>query len=129
MIRLAIHLDTFPAPHLDGLDEAALVADLLARGDTAAMVATDGDSLLGYAVFGWDADQMVTVYAARSFGGLLTKAALSGIFGAAQVVGAPVRVHADRVARGVAMARAMGAQVVTSGADMDGIPMAIIGGA
>lgn len=127
MMKLAIHTDSFPASNMGELPEADLVAELMARGDTAALVATDGEALMGYAVFGFDADQIVTVYAARSMGGMLTRAALVGIFGAAQVMGAPVRVHAEKVGRGVAMARAMGAQVVSHARDLDGIPMAIIG--
>lgn len=129
MIRLQIHLGDLPADLLADLPEAETVRELAARADTAALVATDAGKLLGYAVFGWDADNMVAVYAARSVAGLLTRAALTGIFGAAEVMGAPVRVHADKLARGLAMARGMGASVCTHAQDMDGVRVAIMQGA
>lgn len=128
MIRLQMHMGELPADMLADLPEAETVRELAARSDTAALVATDGAALLGYAVFGWDADGMVAVYAARSVSGFMTRAALTGIFGAAEVMGAPVRVHADKLERGLAMARSMGASVCTHAQDMDGVRVAIMQG-
>ncbi|MDS0927302.1 hypothetical protein OD754_10750 [Rhodobacter capsulatus] len=130
MIGVEIHLDEFPADFLAQLPEAETVVELMARPETAAIVVTKDGTLAGYAVVGSDADGMVCAYSARALaGGAMTRAMLSGIFGAAEVTGAPLRIHASRVSRGVAMARAMGASVVTSGRDLDGVPMAIFGGA
>lgn len=129
-MKIELTLDTMGADFLARLDqgEAATVADVSARDDTATIIVSDAGALLGYAVFGWDDDGNVTVYAARSMAGFVARAALVGMFGAAQVLGAPLRVHADTIGRGLAMARAMGANVVTHCRDGDGVPVAIMGG-
>ena len=107
------------------LSEGRAVGELLARGDTVLMLATDGDKLQGYACFGLDADGMLTVYAARAMAGLSVKLAMQALFGAAQVIGAPVRVHTEKVK---AMAKMMGAKLAFDGIDGDGLPMGVFYG-
>lgn len=110
-----------------GPEEAAQSVELAERGDCCTLVMTEGEKLLGYAVIGVDAGEHVTVYMARSTCGMVAKAALLGVFGAAQVAGQALRVHVDTVKRGMAMARAMGAECVAFGQDGDGVPMGFFG--
>lgn len=119
-----MHLGAAPAALLARLqgDEAATVAELCDRDDTRALIVRDGEKLVGYAVFGLDRNDMLTVYAARSFTHWLAKAAMQAVFGAAQIMGAPVRVHTEKVR---AMARMMGADDAIAGFDLDGVPMGV----
>lgn len=110
--------------HLDA-DEAALVAEVSGRADTASIVLRQGGAVIGYAVFGLDVSDMVTVYAARAWRSMVARATMQGIFGASQVLGVPLRVHAERVR---AMARYMGATNAVAAIDGDGIPMGLFHG-
>ena len=74
---------------------------------------------------------MVAIYAARALekGGWLAKAALSGIFGAAQVAGKPLRFHLeDFRGRAAAAARMIGAADFLHLLDGDGVPQGVFDG-
>lgn len=104
--------------------EAADAAELGARGDCQTLLITEGEKLLGYAVLGVDLGDMVTIYMARAVGGgIMAKALMMGLIGAAQVAGKPLRVHADTIGRAKAMARAAGVSLDGFGEDGDGVPM------
>lgn len=102
--------------------EAAIVAELSGREDTISLLVTDSEKMVGYAVFGFDVDDIITVYAARSVNHFLTKCAMRAYFGAAQVLGVPVRVHTEKVRQ---MARMMGATDFLAALDGDKVPMGI----
>lgn len=104
--------------------EAAIVCELSARDDTQTMLAMEGEKVVGYAVFGYDAHGMICIYAARSINHFVTACAMKAFFGVAQILGTPLRVHADDL-RGNPMARMMGADKWISGHDSDGVKMAI----
>lgn len=124
-MKLQVLTGEFPETLLAGIEagEAVLIRELMERGEVA-LVATDGETLAGYAVFGFDLDNMVTVYAARACNGFLAKAAMIGIFGASQIIGAPMRVHTEKLR---AMAKMLGAQIAIPARDTDGVPMGIFG--
>lgn len=105
-------------------DEAALVAELSARDDTKTLLVSEGPKVVGYAVFGLDVDDMIVVYAARSLNHFLTTCAMKAFFGCAQVLGTPLRVHAEKL-RGNPMAKMMGADSWISTLDTDGVKMAV----
>ena len=109
-----------------GEAEASIVAEVSARPETVSMIIRDGVKLLGYAVYGLDdGGKMVIVYAARSFSSFVAKAAMTGIFGAAQVLGVPMRVHTDKLR---SMARMMGASQVVAALDGDGLRVGVFDG-
>lgn len=126
-LSLSVTRDQLGADVLAALrpEEVELVADVSARSDTASLVLRQAGAVIGYAVFGWDAAEMVTVYAARCWNNMLARAAMMGIFGAAQVAGSPLRVHADKLRT---MARYMGAKDAFAAIDGDGIPMGVFDG-
>lgn len=106
--------------------EAALVAMLSARDDTMSIIVMDTDNkLAGYAVFGFDRDDMLTIYAARSINHFMTKVAMKAYFGAAQILGVPVRVHTEKVRE---MAKMMGATDFIAALDGDKLPMGVFYG-
>lgn len=128
MMGLEVIRDAMPPDLLALLadEEAAIVAEVSARPDTVSMIIRDGVALLGYAVYGLaPADDLVIVYAARSFNSWAAKAAMTGIFGAAQVLGVPMRVHTDRLK---SMARMMGASKVLAALDGDGLRVGVFDG-
>ena len=102
--------------------EALQLGEVSERSDTATIIVREGNSLVGYACFGFDDDDMVTVYAARSVNSFLAKAAMKAFLGVSQIVGQPLRVHSEKVA---AMGRMMGADFAMMARDMDGLPMGI----
>lgn len=106
-------------------NEAELVAEVSARSDTASLVIRQAGAVIGYAVFGRDAADMVTVYAARCWANMVARAAMAGIFGAAQVIGSPLRVHTEKLR---VMARFIGAKDAIAAIDGDGLPMGIFDG-
>lgn len=111
--------------------ERAHVADVSGRDDTATLLVRDrAGELVGYAVIGRDEAGAVAVYAARAIGGgFIVKAALVGLFGAAQVIGAPLRFHVeDMRGRLRAAARMMGAPDFSAALDADGIPQGVFRG-
>lgn len=125
--RVTMTRDAMPQKRLAELEgeEKALVERVSARDDTALLLVEDRDkdTLIAYAVIGKDDGGMVTIYAARSLaGGAVTAMMLRGIFGASQVLGAPMRVHTDRVA---AYARMIGAGEAWDAIDGDGLPMGV----
>ena len=101
-------------------DEAAQVAELGARSDCLTLAYVDAGKLAGYAIFGHDEGGFVVIYMARSMAQGLAAVALKAVFGAAQVMGKPLRVHTEKVR---AMARMMGADLTAVLKDSDGIPM------
>lgn len=127
-MRAEIIRDGFPSDLLAQmhLDESSLVAEVAARADTVALVIRgQGGEMVGYAVMGFDLSDMVTVYAARSVNNLLARAAMQGIFGAAQILGKPLRVHTEKLR---SMARMMGAEKALAAFDGDGLPMGVFDG-
>lgn len=126
-LTLSVTLDALGPDVLAALrpDEAELVAEVSARSDTAALILRQAGAVIGYAVFGRDAADMVTVYAARCWNNMLARAAMAGIFGAAQVAGSPLRVHTEKLR---AMARYLGAKEAIAAIDGDGLPMGIFDG-
>lgn len=114
----------FPADLLAELPEAETVAEVAARSENACLLLQDdAGALLGYAVFGLDLDGMLAVYAARALGGgWVARAAMAGLFGAAQVIGSPLRFHLDDwQGRMKAAARMMGADIAEGILDGDGV--------
>lgn len=105
-------------------DEAAVVCELSARDDTKTLLVSEGEKVVGYAVFGFDLDDMIVVYAARSLNHFVTSCAMKAFFGCAQILGTPLRVHADKL-RGNPMARMMGADKWIKCKDTDGVDMAV----
>lgn len=125
MMDMRIITGAFPPDMLTQLadDERGLVDQVAARSDTASLLVTDGAGrLVGYAVIGFDASDMVTVYAARSLNHMLARAAMTGIFGAAQIIGRPLRVHTERLR---VLARMLGATQALACLDGDGLPMGV----
>lgn len=108
-----------------GAQERGEIEALVTRGGVQVLTCTDGATLQGYAVFGLDDGAMLVVYMARAVSGLVTRAAMAGLFGAAQIMGVPVRVHTAKVE---AMARMMGAPVSFATTDGDGLPMGVFHG-
>lgn len=127
MLSMQIEPGALPASILGqlGAEEAALVGEVSARDDTVSLIVRDGDKLAGYAVMGFDAADMVTVYAARSVNHFLARAAMAGIFGAAQILGKPLRVHTDKLR---VLARMLGAKEALACLDGDGLPMGVFHG-
>lgn len=126
-MKIALCPGELPAPILGQLAaaEADLAREVSAREDTASLIVTGDDGTLqGYAVIGFDDNDMATVYAARSVNSMLARIAMQGIFGAAQVMGAPLRVH-DLRGKLRAMARMMGATDILHCLDGDGLPMGV----
>ncbi|WJS83883.1 hypothetical protein [Paracoccus sp. TOH] len=76
-------------------------------------------------MFGEDDGHMLTIFAARAVSGFMAKAALTGLFGAAQVLGQPLRVHTTKVRT---FAKMMGAGRASVAIDGDGIPMGVFHG-
>lgn len=126
-MRLALHKGPMPAELAAQLpaDEAAACAELAERGDMTLTVTEEDGQLAGYAVFGMDQGDLLAVYKARAIRGFVTRAAMMGLFGAAQIAGTALRVHTDKVE---AMARMMGAKVSFRARDGDGLPMGVFCG-
>ena len=108
-------------------DELALVCKVGARSDTATISIedTDAGTLMAYAVIGRDEGGMVTIYAARSWLTGLGAVAIKGLFGASKVMGAPMRVHTERLQ---AYARILGADIALDAFDADGLSMGVFHG-
>jgi hypothetical protein len=81
--------------------------------------------LVGYIVFGWDQGDMVSVYYARALIGGLGPLMMKQFFGVTQVLGAPMRVHAESLREVKAKARMFGANFAQVGEDADGIMMGV----
>ena len=119
-------LDQFALGKIRDEQERAGAAELSARPDTVTLTASDGaGNLLGYVVAGFDDDDMVTIYQARAYAVGLGAIAIRAVIGAAQVIGAPVRVHAARLAPLMRMA---GVTEALSCVDTDGLPMGVFNG-
>lgn len=128
MMQLETFSGALPADLLALLEakEADIVAEVSARDDTYSFIIRDGVALLGYGVFGLGkGDDMVIIYAARSFNSFATKMAMMGLFGAAQVLGVPVRVHTDKMRT---MARMLGAERFMEALDGDGLRVGVFHG-
>lgn len=123
-MRLQAFRGGFPADLLADLPEAETVREVAALPENTSLLLTDDAGvMLGYAVFGLDHGGMMAVYAARAIGGgWIARAAIAGLFGAAQVIGAPLRFHLDDwEGRMRAAARMMGANVALGALDGDGV--------
>lgn len=107
-------------------DEAAGALAVSERDDTLSLtVLGAGGAPMGYCVFGRDAGDMIAIYYTRALVPGLGAAMMKQLFGVAQVLGTPLRVHVDSV-RGIATrARMFGAKVATEGVDADGIMQGI----
>ena len=103
-------------------DEASGAAEVSARADTYSVYVQNGADLIGYAVFGKDEGGIVAVYYARALVPVFGPMMMKQIFGAAAILGDPIRVHTEKVA---AMARVMGAKVAIEATDVDGMPMGV----
>lgn len=113
---------TIPAEILDQLqpDESALTGEVSERGDTYSIIVTDGDKLIAYAVFGLGEGDLAIVYAARVLVPGLGPMMLKSLFGASQVMGAPLRVCLNKIGRLNAVGRSMGADFCMEAEDGDG---------
>ncbi|MCD9147867.1 hypothetical protein [Pseudophaeobacter flagellatus] len=107
--------------------ELALALEVGARPDTATISIENRDTgeLAAYAVIGPDDDGMVVIYVARSWLTGLGAMAIRGLFGAAQCISSPLRVHADQIRT---YARILGAENALSAIDADGVPMGVFHG-
>lgn len=127
--RVWAQKENLSAELLAGLAEAEAehVRNVGDRDDTAALIVTEGQGgkLLAYAILGMDEGGMVVIYAANTFLTGLGKMALQALLGASEVLGAPLRVHSEKVQ---AMARAMGASEALETLDAEGIPMGVFRG-
>lgn len=109
-----------------GKGEAELVAEVSSRDDTVSLIITDAAAaLVGYAVIGFDDQDIVTIYAARSFNSVVAKMALRAIFGAAEVLGVPMRVHTEKLDT---FARYLGAKSFRAAIDGDGVRQGVFSG-
>lgn len=106
-------------------DEATGAGEVLARPGNYAIVGSQGDKPLFYAVLGVDDAGNASAYYVRTFvpgfGPMLARQ----FFGAAKVCGVPIRVHSDTLDRAKAMAKAAGAELVSEALDGDGVPLGI----
>lgn len=111
-------------------EELALVLRVGARDDTATITIGNNDTgeLAAYAVIGRDDDNMVVIYAARTWLRGMAAMALKGLFGSAQVINAPLRVHLKKLQHLQAYAKMFGAGTALEGLDGDGLPMGIFDG-
>ena len=114
-----------PERHIAGLDEADHVRTVQAGDDRAAIWVEDGGDLVAYAVLGRDAGGALMIFAARAIEAGVGREALRGLLGTAEIMGQPLRVHADAAA---AMARLAGGKLKKRFPDPDGILQAVIGG-
>lgn len=108
-------------------DEAKSASEVLARPRHYALVGTQGGKPMFYAVLGIDRDGIVAAYFARAFDRLMGPILVKQLFGAAQLSGRPIRVHADTLGRMKAMARTAGATLQFEAVDGDGIAQGIFG--
>ncbi|NOR63025.1 MAG: hypothetical protein GQ535_11110 [Rhodobacteraceae bacterium] len=118
-----------PEEFIDQLDieEAAHYVDVAERDDTATLYVSDLETgkLQIYVVVGVDQDGMYTAYAAHCFMKGMAKLAMRSVFGAARIMGKPLRVHSEKVA---AMAKMFGAESFLECLDADGVPMGVFNG-
>ena len=109
-------------------DELALVLEVGARDDTATITIVNNDTgdLAGYAVIGRDDQGWLTIYAARTWlRGPMAAMAFRGLFGASQVMKAPLRIHSERVAK---YAKILGVDIALDAIDGGGLPMGVFDG-
>lgn len=128
--RITATTECLPARHhaqITDPEELARCIEVGTRADTATLLVENVDTgeLAAYAVIGRDEGGMVTIYAARSWLTGLGAMALKGLFGAAQVINAPLRVHTDKLRT---YARAIGADTALDAIDADGVPMGVFHG-
>jgi len=109
--------------YLDGLDET-LVQNAVAaseRPDTLTVCLAKAAEPVACVVIGKDTADMVAVYFAKAYVGGIGPLMMKQLFGAAQVVGAPIRVHVRSVERLRAYAKMVGANVALEGRDAEGV--------
>lgn len=111
-----------PAELLTGLcnEEAEHLHNVCNRPDTTAIYVVDLDKgeLFAYGVIGLADDGALAIYAANTFNSVMSKMALKTFLGVSEVLGKPLRVHADKAD---VMARYMGAESFTSAIHSDGV--------
>ncbi len=120
---MRLPMDVLSALEVEEAKGAAKVSD---RKDTVSIWVKDKKGkLVGYIVFGWDQGDMVSVYYARALIGGLGPLMMKQFFGVTQVLGAPMRVHAESLREVKAKARMFGANFAQVGEDADGIMMGV----
>ncbi len=120
---MRLPMDVLSALSVEEAKGAAKVSD---RKDTVSIWVKDKKGkLVGYIVFGWDQGDMVSVYYARALIGGLGPLMMKQLFGVTQVLGAPMRVHAESLREVKAKARMFGANFAQVGEDADGIMMGV----
>lgn len=125
-VRVWRSVEALPTALIEDLEEFELVKKVSGYDDTMSVVVADAENnLLAYAVVGPDEDGITTIYAARCLFGGAGAMMLKAIFGASQVLGAPMRVHTDRIH---AFQRAIGADVAVECEDAEGLPMGVFHG-
>ncbi|MEM7243384.1 MAG: hypothetical protein AAF429_14480 [Pseudomonadota bacterium] len=104
------------------MDEEAGAAEVAARPDTFSIMVEDSQSRpVGYAIMGADKGGMIAIYYARSFEKMLGAQLIKNIFGASQILGKPMRMHASSLRDIQVKARMFGADFAFDGVDSDGI--------
>lgn len=103
-------------------EEAQGVSEVSARNDTLSLIVEKADgSLIGYAVFGRDEGNMVAVYYARSLVAGFGPMMMRQFFGVSQILGVPLRMHAQSIRDIAIKARMFGVDFAAEGVDVDGI--------
>lgn len=103
-------------------EEGQGVNEVSSRPDTVSMLVTgDGNAAVGYAVFGRDEGDMIAVYYARAFVPMFGPMMMKKFFGVAQIMGQPLRMHAQSLRDIQIKARIFGADFATDAVDSDGI--------
>jgi hypothetical protein len=122
--KINVSLEVLPDEILSTLEpvEAEGAAEVSTRKDTTSIWVTDiKGKVICYFVFGWDKGDMVAVYYARAMVPVLGPMMMKQFFGVTQVLGVPMRVHADSIREIKAKARMFGATFAAAGKDSDGI--------
>lgn len=129
-IRISRDVNGLPGQHLKQLTdevERINVGTVSARPDTFAIYIeekTTGE-LIAYAIVGIDDGGMLTIYAGRALVAGIGEIAFKGLFGAARIMGKPLRVHSNRPRM---YARMMGATKFDKIFDADGVPQGVFYG-
>jgi hypothetical protein len=84
---------------------------------------------VGLSVFGMDKGEMLTLYYAKSFIPVLGPLMMKQFFGVSEVLGVPLRVHAQSVRDIQVKARIFGASVALEGVDKEGIMQGVFSNA
>lgn len=108
--------------------EAQGALEVSARPDTSTVwVMDDSGKTMAYVIFGLDKGGMVTVYYARSTVKALGPMLMKQFFGVSEVLGVPMRMHAQSIRDIHVKARMFGANFCTDGVDSEGVLQGIFG--